>query len=142
MSQALTKPAHILWQELNRNRYECPVCNFRSFNAAHYVRHLDSSKHFLLTTIADECPNDLKILIASFLPIYKLFRLPGRNGRLALKLAWKRPSQFRHHPRMVLPYLTFGSLAFSPVASLPAPNADEDDPQEYIAQTQVFWVSL
>lgn len=74
------KPAHVLWQQLNHSKYQCSTCNFRSFNLAHYVRHIDSSKHFLLTEFADECPIDLKILIASFLPIYKLFRIPGRVG--------------------------------------------------------------
>ena len=136
------KPAHILWQELNRNKYRCETCNFRSSNAAHMVRHLNSSKHFLLEIFAKECPNDLKILVASFLPLYKLFRIPGRNGRLALKLAWQRPYQFHYHPRVVLPFLTFGRLAFSPVVGPRAPNADEEDPPEYIERNPAFWISL
>ena len=141
MSQ-VCRPAHILWQELNRNKYRCETCNFRSSNAAHMVRHLQSSKHFLLEIFAKQCPNDLKILVASFLPIYKLFRLPGRNGRLALKIAWKRPVHFRYHPRVVLPFLTFGRLAFSPIAGLHAPNADEGDPIEYNVRNPAFWVAL
>ena len=136
------RPAHVLWQQLNRNKYRCEACNFRSSNAAHMVRHQDSTKHFLLTVFARECPNDLKILVASFLPIYKLFRLPGRNGRLALKLAWQRPVQFRYHPRVVLPFLTFGRLAFAPIVDPHAPNAGEGGPREYSERSQAFWLSL
>ena len=137
-----TRPAHVLWQEMNRNKYVCQECKFRSFNAAHYMRHLKSSKHFLLTEFARDCPTDLKILIASFLPVYKLFRLPGRIGRSALRLVWQRPYQFRFHPRVVLPLLTFGSLAYSPVANLPVPTADEEAPEERSVQTRSFWISL
>lgn len=101
------KPAHELWRELNRNRYECHVCRFRSFNRAHYVRHMDCAKHFLMTEFKSNCPRDLRILIASFLPLYKVIRLK-HIGPYALQLAWRRPAQYRHLPRVVLPNLVFG----------------------------------
>ena len=92
----MVKPdAHVLWQELNARRYVCKKCRFRSSNHAHYDRHWDSSKHFLLNEFREECPNDLKILIASFLPFSKLVTL-GRNGVLAVNLAWPRPRRWNH----------------------------------------------
>lgn len=115
------KPAHELWQELNRNKYKCKICNFRSFNKNHYVRHIDSSKHFLLTEFKSECPRELRILIASFLPLYKLIRLKS-IGPYALRLAWRRPAQYVHHQRVVLPSLVFGDDP--PTVNLPVRSAD------------------
>ena len=92
----MVKPiAHVLWQELNARKYECKTCNFRSANHAHYDRHIDSSKHFLLNEFREDCPNDLKIVIASFLTFSKLVRL-GRNGVCAVNLAWPRPRRWNH----------------------------------------------
>ena len=100
------KPAHVLWQQLNHTRFSCAVCEFKSFNRAHYARHTESDKHFLLTEFRSYVPRDIRILIASFLPIYKIIRLKC-IGYDALKLAWPRDAQFSHRPRMLLPSLTF-----------------------------------
>jgi hypothetical protein len=108
------KPANILWQELNKNRYNCPVCCFNSFNRAHYLRHNDSSKHFLLTDFKSNCPRDIRILIASFLPLYKVIRLK-HIGPYALRLAWRQPARYEHCP-LVVPSLTFGD---QPIVSPP-----------------------
>ena len=129
--------AHVLWKELNSKRYECKVCRFRSHNKKHYERHLESNKHFLLTTFAEEAPRDIKVLVASFLPLYKLIRLPS-VGKSALKLAWKRHPRYRHYPRAVLPYLVFGPRAFLSAASLHAQNADEESPVPRNVQNRVY----
>ena len=134
--------AHVLWQQLNRNRYRCEVCRFRSYNAAHWQRHLDSAKHWLLTEFRWKCPKDLKILIASFLPPYKLFRLPSPISRPALRLAWNRPPQYRNYPRTVLPYLVFGEHAFSQVGDLPARIGASSDHLQRRQRNLAFWVSL
>jgi hypothetical protein len=103
----MDKRADTLWRLLNASRYECKICRFKSFNKAHWRRHFDSDKHFLLTTFRDECPRDLKIMVASFLPLRKLIRLE-HVGRLALTHAWQRPLRYRYLPRMVLPHLFCG----------------------------------
>ena len=140
-----TKPAHILWQELNRSKYQCKCCKFRSFNAAHYIRHLQSSKHFLLTEFASECPRDLKILIASFLPVYKIFRLPEVISRAALRIVWRRSRRHRTHHRVVLPYLTLGPAAFDPVLPIADPHVHTWNlgvPRPYNAQTPAYEIRL
>ena len=136
------KPAHVLWQELNRNKWKCPICKFRSFNKAHYDRHLISSKHFLLTEFATQCPRDLKILIASFLPVYKIFRLPEWISRAALRIVWKRADQYRHCRRVVLPYLTLGPKAYSPIVGPLSHNDYSDDPVPYSGQSLAFEIRL
>jgi hypothetical protein len=100
------KPANVLWQELNHSKFACPICNFRTFNRAHFARHEQSDKHFLLTEFRAAVPRDMRVLIASFLPIYKIIRLKC-IGYDALKLAWPRDARFSHRPRMLLPSLTF-----------------------------------
>ena len=79
--------AREMWQRLNRDRYVCSTCHFKTYNLAHYRRHIQSSKHFLLTDLRHECPSDLKIIIASYLPVYKIYKLKG-IGECALRLAW------------------------------------------------------
>ena len=133
---------HVLWQQLNRNKYRCEVCRFRSYNAAHWQRHLNSAKHWLLTEFRDDCPKDLKILIASFLPPYKIFRLPDPISRPALRLAWSRPAPYRNYPRQILPYLVFGEQAFSQVGDLPARNDALVVHSRRTEQIPAFWISL
>ena len=136
------KPAHELWQELNKSKYVCETCKFRSFNRAHFTRHYVSNKHFLLTEFAKDCPRDLKILIASFLPVYKIFRIPDPVGRCALKLVWRRHESYRHCRRAVLPYLTFGPLVYERAASLLARSAFDLDPEEDTVRTPAFFAAL
>ena len=80
-----------IWIELNEDRYECPACGFRTPNLAHFRRHLASDKHWLMTEFREECPRDLKIVVASFLPFGHVvglkrpvflsrLRVPGRGG--------------------------------------------------------------
>ena len=80
------KTSREIWIALNENRYECPVCKFRTPNLAHFRRHLNSDKHWLMTVFAPECPRDLKILVASFLPFVKLTHL-GQLGLDAVAMA-------------------------------------------------------
>lgn len=115
------KCADDLWKELNAGRYKCDVCRFRSFNKAHYARHVHCDKHFLLTHFRWECPRDLKVLIASFLPLYKIIKL-SNVGPLALRLFWQRPSPYGGllplvwppEPHIVgLPVRTAGGVAWT-----------------------------
>jgi hypothetical protein len=114
------KCAHVLWKELNASRYNCEVCRFRSFNKAHYARHVHCDKHFLLTHFRWNAPRDIKILVASFLPLYKIIRL-RRVGPCALRLAWKRPFRYSNFPRVLLPDLIFGPPH---IVSLPVQTSD------------------
>jgi hypothetical protein len=105
------KCADVLWKELNAGRYKCAVCRFRSFNKAHYARHVHCDKHFLLTHFRWECPRDIKVLIASFLPLYKIIKLSS-VGPSAWRHAWQRPFRF---PRVLLPDLIFPHIVSLPV---------------------------
>ena len=78
------------WTELNSKKYSCPTCGFNTFNKTHFTRHVQSNKYFLITEFAEDCPRDLKILVASFLPVYIIFNLPERISAPALKLAWRQ----------------------------------------------------
>ena len=99
------RPAHILWKELNTDRYRCDVCGYKTHNRAMFSRHLKSSRHFLMTMFREECPYDLKVLTLSFLPVWKIIQAPKVIARNALKLAWPRPARYDHLPRVVLPDL-------------------------------------
>ena len=88
--------AHIMWRRLNNERYVCSTCKYKTYNLAHYKRHIESSKHFLLTDLRFECPRDLKILIASFLPIYKIHKL--KFAEYALRLAWSQDHLLQYLP--------------------------------------------
>ena len=93
----MVKPeARILWKLVNYSKHKCCTCKFRSYNKAHYDRHMQSTKHFLLVTFAEECPNDLKIIVASFLHIRQIFIL-GENGVHALNLVWPRLYRWSRH---------------------------------------------
>ena len=136
------EPAHVLWQQLNQNKYQCDTCKFRSFNAAHYIRHINSAKHFLLTTFATECPRDLKILIESFLPLFKIFKLPEPISRPALRLAWKRHPRYQNCPRAVLPHLTLGPSAFQPIVGLHVTTVVRIDRPGRNGRNRAFWLAL
>jgi hypothetical protein len=79
-----------MWVDLNHDRYKCEACNFRTPNLAHWCRHDDSVKHFLMTTFRDEAPRDIKILVASWLPFVKLTEL-GQVGLDAVNMVVGSP---------------------------------------------------
>ena len=81
----VTLDADTLWQMLNKNKFACQECGYRSPNRAHWYRHVRSDKHFLLYDFAINCPRDLKILVATFLPFQKLANL-GKVGLAAVNL--------------------------------------------------------
>lgn len=73
-----------LWYDLNVNKFRCPICNIRCARNNVWLRHCDTQKHFLLTTFRLQCPRELKILTASFLPLSQVIHL-GAVGLLALE---------------------------------------------------------
>ena len=78
----MVKPAHELWKELNARKYRCEPCCFRSSNKAHWTRHKDTPKHFLINEFV-HAPRDIKVLVATFLPIHYLCNI-GSIGLFAL----------------------------------------------------------
>ena len=79
-----------MWIDLNHDRYRCDACDFRTPNLAHWCRHDNSDKHFLMTTFRDEAPRDIKLLVASFLPFVKLTEL-GQLGLDAVQMVLGPP---------------------------------------------------
>ena len=67
--------ANKIWQLENAARYCCPICNYKTHNKTLYRRHLDSTRHFLMTTFAYQAPRDVKMLVASFLPFDRIYLL-------------------------------------------------------------------
>gem|GEM_PF-4772756 len=110
------RPAPVLWAELNANRYCCEACGYRTHNKAMFNRHRQSARHFLMTTFREECPVEIKIVVMSYLPVWKIIQAPRVIARNALKRAWPRPAQYAHLPRVVLPdLLESGGLKVSPL---------------------------
>ncbi len=97
----MVKTNREIWIELNEDRYECPACGFRTPNLAHFRRHLASDKHWLMTEFREECPRDLKIVVASFLPFVKLTNL-GQLGLDAVTCAVGPPIVWLTHPRRII----------------------------------------
>ena len=85
----MVKSAPELWNEMNASKYHCEQCDYCTPNRAHWKRHKDSVKHFLMADLAEQCPTDMKVVIASFLPLRQLTNL-GRNGVNALTYAQPR----------------------------------------------------
>lgn len=83
MVKANSREVRQLWYDLNVNKFKCPICNIRCARKNVWLRHCDTQKHFLLTTFRNQCPRDLKILTASFLPLASILEL-GSVGLLAL----------------------------------------------------------
>ena len=96
----MVKTARQIWIALNEDRYECPVCGFKTPNLAHFRRHLASDKHFLMTDFRDNCPRDLKVLVASFLPFMKLTHL-GQLGLDAVCMAVGPPIVWLDQRRII-----------------------------------------
>ena len=69
-----------IWRLENAARFQCPICNYKTHNKTIFRRHLDSTRHFLLTEFAHQAPRDIKMLVASFLPFDKIVHL----GQLAV----------------------------------------------------------
>ena len=86
----MVKSAREMWIDLNQDRYKCEACDFRTPNLAHWCRHENSDKHFLMTTFRDEAPRDVKMLVASFLPFVKLTEL-GQLGLDAVNMVVGTP---------------------------------------------------
>ena len=109
------RAASYLWRQLNAGRYHCEVCGYKTHNRALYDRHLRSSRHFLMTTFR-KAPPEIKILVMSYLPVWKIIQAPEFIAKNALRLAWPRPPRYQHLPRVVLPALVQSAgLAVSPL---------------------------
>ena len=123
-----------LWKDLNRSKYTCAACRFRTYNLTHYERHCDTAKHFLLNGFAKEAPLDIKAVVASFLPVWIIFGLPPKVSQPALRLAWPQAPRHSRHP---LPYLYFG-----PFASPRAPSAASEDREPGNGRSLISLVTL
>ena len=77
--------ANEMWIMLNHTKYECIACGYKTHNRSHYYRHHQSTRHWLLHDFRIDCPTDLKVLIASFLPI-KAMTYCGANGLKAMNM--------------------------------------------------------
>ena len=109
------RAASVLWKQLNAMRYKCEVCGYKTHNRALFQRHLQSSRHFLMTTFRG-APPEIKILVMSYLPVWKIIQAPEYIAKNALRLAWPRPAPFDRLPRVVLPALVQSAgLAVSPL---------------------------
>ena len=62
-----------IWRLENAARYQCPICDYKTHNKALFRRHLDSTRHFLLSEFAHQAPRDVKMLVATFLPFYRIY---------------------------------------------------------------------
>ena len=101
----MVKSAPELWNEMNASKYHCKKCDYCTPNRAHMDRHKESVKHFLMAEFTDDCPNDMKVVVASFLPLRQLVSL-GDNGMKALaydkpRLRWRVISSEGPHARTV-----------------------------------------
>ena len=69
-----------------------------------------------MTTFRKEAPPEIKILVMSYLPVWKIIQAPEFIARNALRLAWPRPARYDHLPRVILPALVQSAgLAVSPL---------------------------
>ena len=65
--------ARMIWKKANAHRYICKICNYKTHNKTLYNRHLNTTNHWLRTKVFS-APRDIKIVIASFLPYYKIVK--------------------------------------------------------------------
>ena len=63
--------ADLIWKQVNAHKYKCNCCNYNTHNKALFKRHETTTNHFLRTTVFYG-PRDIKVVIASFLPYYKI----------------------------------------------------------------------
>ena len=97
----MVKTASQLWLDLNREKYTCAKCGFRTANKTHWERHCRSARHFFHTEIQPKCPRDCKIVIASFLPFTKLTQL-GQLGLDAVQYATQAQIEWYDHRQIHL----------------------------------------
>ena len=83
-----------MWMLANGSRYECKVCDYKSHNKSIYCRHVNTLSHWLCSDFAQYAPRDIKIVVASFLPLRKLdlcgkIRVMAFNYNLPLGHPWR-----------------------------------------------------
>ena len=81
----MVKTARELWLQLNENKFECTACNYSGHNGAHWKRHIESTKHFLLHDFGLFAPMDVKVVVASFLPLGTIVTLDDKIAWATLK---------------------------------------------------------
>ena len=64
-----------IWRLENAARFHCPICSYKTHNKTIFRRHLDSTRHFLLSEFAHQAPRDIKMLVATFLPFERIYLL-------------------------------------------------------------------
>ena len=77
--------ARELWLQLNEKKFECPACAYNTCNGAHWTRHVQSTKHFLLYEFGCFAPMDIKVVVASFLPLPTILGLSDSVAWATLK---------------------------------------------------------
>ena len=77
--------ARELWLQLNEKKFECPACAYCTCNGAHWTRHVQSTKHFLLYEFGCFAPMDIKVVVASFLPLPTIVALDDTVAWATLK---------------------------------------------------------
>ena len=86
--------ARQIWALENRKRYVCKHCSYRTHNRAIFERHKGTTKHWLRAEFAVEAPRDIRVLVASFLPYYKI-RKCGRIAADAFNMKIPKDSIWR-----------------------------------------------
>ena len=110
--KAMVRTATELWLELNAKKYVCSACGFTTANRAHFKRHFQTTKHFLMTDFRQGVPRDIRVLVASFLPFTLLTRL-GQVGLDAVNMAVGRRVRWLNHR-----VIRGGDLANPPVRTV------------------------
>ena len=83
-----------MWKLANACRYKCRACDYKSHNRAIFCRHVNTTSHWLCAEFAQYAPRDVKIVVASFLPLKKLVlcglvRVAAFNYNLPLGHPWR-----------------------------------------------------
>ena len=86
--------ARKIWALENRKRYVCKSCGYQTHNRCLFVRHKLTLKHWLLDVFSKQAPRDIKVMVASFLPYYKI-KYCGKLARDAFNMKLPPNSMWR-----------------------------------------------
>ena len=64
--------ARTIWENENKRKYFCASCQYATYNKALFRRHNNTLSHWLNHVFAKTAPRDIKIVVASFLPYWKI----------------------------------------------------------------------
>ena len=110
--------ARTIWKHENKRKYHCPYCDYSTHNKALFRRHSQTRSHWLHHFFAKQAPRDIKIVVASFLPYWKIrycgqLTLDAYNYALPEGSNWKiksmDPVNLHAQTGVVLVHLTHNS---------------------------------